>query len=118
MKRSRCLIFGLVFSLLAAVSNASAETAKQQLQTTLNRVVEVLGTIRRAKDIETKKTLLRQILLTRFDFAAMAQKTLGNRWNELAGKEQEFIAAFTNFIEGAYIGHAGSVSRGNCNLRE
>jgi ABC-type transporter MlaC component len=106
MKRSRCLIFALIAFLLvlAPLSNVSAETAKQQLQDTLDRVVDVLRTIRSAKDIETNKTLLRQILLTRFDFAAMAQRTLGSRWNELAGREQEFIAVFTDFIEGAYMG--------------
>jgi phospholipid transport system substrate-binding protein len=108
MKKLRYLIFGLIFWLLAPVSNASEETAKEQLQSTIDRVVEVLRTIRSAEDIETNKGLFRQILLTRFDFPAMAQRTLGNRWNELGGKEQEFIAAFTNFIENAYMGQLGA----------
>jgi len=110
MKRSQRLIFALIvlLSVLAPRSNASAETAKEQLQGTLDRVVQVLRTIRSAEDIAKNKSLFRQILLTRFDFAAMAQRTLGNRWNELAGREQEFIAAFTDFIEGAYMGTLGA----------
>jgi phospholipid transport system substrate-binding protein len=110
MKRSQRLIFALIvlLSVLAPRSNASAETAKEQLQGTLDRVLQVLRTIRSAEDIEKNKSLFRQILLTRFDFAAMAQRTLGNRWNELAGREQEFIAAFTDFIEGAYMGTLGA----------
>ena len=108
MKGLRCLIFGLIFCLLAPVSNASEETAKQQLQSTIDRIIEVLRTIRSAEDIETNRSLIHQILLTRFDFAAMAQRTLGNRWKELQGNEQEFVAAFTNFIEDAYMGTLGS----------
>jgi ABC-type transporter MlaC component len=108
MKGLRCLIFGLIFWLLAPVSNASEETAKEQLKSTIDRIIEVLGTIRSAADIETNKSLFHQILLTRFDFAAMAQGTLGNRWKELEGEEEEFVAAFTNFIEDAYMGTLGS----------
>jgi hypothetical protein len=33
----------------------------------------------------------------------MAQKSLGNRWNELNGKEEEFVSAFTDFVERLYI---------------
>lgn len=108
MKGLRCLIFGLIFWLLAPVSNASEETAKEQLQSTIDRIIEVLRTIRSAEDIETNKSLFHQILLTRFDFAAMAQGTLGNRWKELEGKEEEFVSVFTNFIEGAYMGTLGA----------
>jgi phospholipid transport system substrate-binding protein len=108
MKRSRCLIFTLLVLLLAQVSNAWAETAKQQLQGALDRVVEVLRTIRSAEDIEKNKSLFREILLTRFDFAAMAQRTLGNRWNELRDQEQEFVEAFTSFIENGYMGTLGA----------
>ncbi len=90
MKRSLCLFLTLLVLLLAQVSKASAETAKQQLQGTLNRVVEVLRTIRGPADSETNKSVLREILLKRFDFAAMAQRSLGNRWNELAGREFVF----------------------------
>jgi ABC-type transporter MlaC component len=38
----------------------------------------------------------------------MAQKTLGNRWNELDDREQEFVSAFTDFIENTYLGTLGS----------
>ena len=51
---------------------------------------------------------MRQILLTRFDFAAMAEKSLGNRWNDLKGREGEFVSTFTNFIERSYMGTLGS----------
>ena len=106
----RYVNFGLIVSLLFLMlaSNASAESAREQLQGTIDRVIEILRTIRSAEDIERNRNSLRQILLTRFDFAAMAQKSLGNRWNDLNGKEEEFVSAFTDFVEHSYMSRLGS----------
>lgn len=87
---------------------AAADSAKEQLQGTVDSVIEVLRTIRSAEDIEKNRSSLRQILLTRFDFAAMAQKSLGNRWNDLNGKQEEFVSAFTDFVEHSYMSTLGS----------
>jgi len=106
----RYLNFGLIVTMLflTFAPNAAAETAKEQLQGTMNRVIEVLRTIRGPEDIERNRNSLRQILLTRFDFAAMAQKSLGNRWKDLNGKEEEFVSAFTDFVEHSYMSTLGS----------
>jgi phospholipid transport system substrate-binding protein len=106
----RYLNFALIVSVLFLMfaPNAAAETAKEQLQGTMNRVIEVLRTIRGPEDIERNRNSLRQILLTRFDFAAMAQKSLGNRWKDLNGKEEEFVSAFTDFVEHSYMSTLGS----------
>jgi ABC-type transporter MlaC component len=70
----RYLNYGLISVLfLAFARTAGAESAKEQLQGTIDSVVEVLRTIRSQEDIERNRKSLRQILLTRFDFAAMAQ---------------------------------------------
>ena len=69
----RYLNCGLLISVLflTFAPTAAADSAKAQLQ----------GTIDSQEDIERNRKSLRQILLTRFDFAAMAQRSLGNRWN-------------------------------------
>jgi phospholipid transport system substrate-binding protein len=108
MARNKYLKFGVSVLFLTLASNAAAESAKEQLQTTLDRVVEVLRTIQSPQDIEKNRKSLRQILLTRFDFAAMAQKSLGNRWNDLEGKEEEFVSVFTDFVEHSYMSTLGS----------
>jgi len=79
----RYLNCGLLISVLflTFAPTAAADSAKAQLQGTIDRVIEVLQTIRSQEDIERNRKSLRQILLTRFDFAAMAQRSLGNRWN-------------------------------------
>jgi ABC-type transporter MlaC component len=94
----RYLNVGLIVLLLFAFdSNAVAESPKEQLQGTIDRVVEVLQTIQSPQDIERKRNALRQLLLTRFDFAAMAQQSLGNRWSELNAKEAEFCIGVHRF---------------------
>jgi phospholipid transport system substrate-binding protein len=101
---------GLLISVLflTFAPKAAADSAKEQLQGTIDRVIEVLRTMRSQGDIERNRKSLRQILLTRFDFAAMAEKSLGNRWNDLKGEEGEFVSAFTDFVEHSYMSTLGS----------
>ena len=94
--------------LLAFTSNAAAQSAKEQLQTTIDHVIEILLTIQSPKDIERNRKSLHQVLLSRFDFAAMAQTSLGNRWNDLNGNEEEFVSVFTGFVENSYMSTLGS----------
>ena len=77
--KHRYIIFRLIAPVLflTFAQNVAAESAKEQLQGTMDRVIEVLRTIQGPEDIEKNRSSLRQILLTRFDFAAMAQKSLG-----------------------------------------
>jgi len=104
------LYFGLILSVLflTFVPNAAADSAKEQLQATIDRVIEVLRTIQSPEDIERNRNSLRRILLTRFDFAAMAEKSLGNRWKDLEDKEEEFVSVFTDFVEHSYMSTLGS----------
>ena len=109
LRTHRYLGFWLIaLALFTFAPNAAAESAKEQLQGTIDRVFEVLQSIRSPLDIDKNRNALRQILLTRFDFAAMAQQSLGNRWSELNAKEAEFVSAFTDFVENGYMGTLGS----------
>ena len=87
---------------------AMAQTPKLQVQGTIEQVMEVLGTIHSAADIAKNKDLFRKILLVRFDFTEMSRRSLGSHWNELQGKEEEFVLAFTQFLERSYLGRLGS----------
>jgi len=98
----------IVLVLFTFAPNATAESPKEQLQGTVDRVIEVIRTIESPRDIEKNRNFLRQILLTRFDYAAMAQQSLGNRWVDLNGKEEEFISVFADFVEHSYMSTLGS----------
>lgn len=105
----RYLKFGLVVWLFSGfASNAVADSPKEQVQASLDQIIKVLQTIRSPQDIDKNKNALRRILLTRFDFAAMAQQSLGHRWSDLNGKEQEFVSVFTDFVENGYMSTLGS----------
>ena len=105
----RYLNLGLIVLVLFTFApNATAESPKEQLQGTVDRVIEVLRTIESPRDIEKNRNFLRQILLTRFDYAAMAQQSLGNRWVDLNDKEEEFISVFAHFVEHSYMSTLGS----------
>ena len=106
----RYLNFALILSVLFLMfaPNAAAATAKEQLQGSIDRVIEVLRTIRSPEDIERNRNSLREILLVRFDFAAMAKESLGTRWNDLKGNEEEFVSVFTDFVEHSYMSTLGS----------
>lgn len=107
--RKTYLKLGFIPILLCLASSPMAmETPRQQIQGTMDRIMEVLGTIRSVEDIERNKGLIRQILLARFDFAEMARRSLGKHWNNLKGKEGEFVSTFTQFIESSYMSRLGS----------
>src|ERR1043166_9394739 len=106
----RYLNFGLMLSVffLTFASNAAAESAKEQLKGTLDRIVAVLRTIQSPVDIEKNRTSLRPILLTRFDFAARPQKAVGTRWKDVEGKKDDFVSAFSDCVENSYMSTLGS----------
>jgi phospholipid transport system substrate-binding protein len=109
-KQHRYLNLALIVSVLFLMfaPNAAAEGPKEQLQGTIDSVIKVLRTIESREDIERNRKSLRQILQTRFDYAAMAQQSLGNRWVDLDGKEKEFVAVFADFLENSYMTTLGS----------
>jgi phospholipid transport system substrate-binding protein len=105
----RILIIIVTLLLCPVISHeAFAQSAKEQLEETVNRVMELLRTIESREDIVKSKPLFRQILAQRFDFAAMARSSLGDRWDELNEREDEFVLAFTNVLESVYMGTLGS----------
>ena len=108
LMKSRYLQLGLMTLLLCGTSAATAETPKQQLQGTMERVMVVTRTFQSASDFENNKARLKQIVLPRFDFAEMARRSMGSHWSSLKGKEKEFLAAFVQFAEGSYMNALGS----------
>jgi phospholipid transport system substrate-binding protein len=98
----------LIPILIGLASSAIAETPEAQLQDTMERVLALTQTFHSEKDFTDNKARLKQIILPRFDFVEMARRSLGNRWNTLAGKKAEFVGAFMQFAEGSYLNTVGS----------
>jgi phospholipid transport system substrate-binding protein len=90
--------------------SAFAGTAEDQVKETVNRVVEILRdpALRREDQTAQRRDMLRQAILPRFDFAEMARRSLGSHWKNQKGKQDEFVAVFSDFVENAYVGKVES----------
>jgi len=99
---------GLIILPLLLIGSNVAAGPVEQLQGTIDDIIKVLKTIRSPADIDKNRNSIRELLLTRFDFEAMAQQSLGKRWNDLNGNQQEFVSVFTDFVEHGYMSTLGS----------
>lgn len=82
-----------------------AEAITQQVQATVERVAGILKELRLRGEAkrEERKGHLRQAIYSRFDFAEMGKRSLGNHWRRYAYRQHEFIPAFTHFVEDYYF---------------
>ena len=102
------LKWGLVTLAMLCLAHARVSFAEQpieQIKKTVERVVEILqgpGSNADGRKAETRQ-MIRQTLLPRFDFAEMAQRSLGSRWKNLDGRQKEFVSVFTDFMENSYM---------------
>jgi phospholipid transport system substrate-binding protein len=103
IRRHTYLKFMLLAALTGFATGAMAETPTAQLQQTMESVLAITQTFQSDKDFTDNRARLKQIILPRFDFTEMARRSLGNRWNTLADKEAEFVAAFMQFAERSYM---------------
>ena len=83
-----------------------AITPAEQLQGTIQQVLSVVKNP--ANSDEQRRELVRETLMPMFDWVEMAKQTLGKSWAIAAGRENEFVAAFTNFLGNSYVGTIGS----------
>lgn len=110
-QRCKFSIARSVVSFLAACSLflprvAAAGAPTEQTRATVDRVLGILKTPELQGDSkqQQRRQQLRQAILPRFDFAEMAKRALGARWNERSAQEQqEFVRLFTDLLEKSYL---------------
>jgi phospholipid transport system substrate-binding protein len=94
-----------VFFCVAPMRLSSAEQPTEQIKGAIERISQVLQEVVAAQGANKDEAVekIRQILVPRFDFTEMAKRSLGNRWKDIEGREDEFVAAFAGFVEGSYM---------------
>ena len=106
----RCMFKLVVFytSLAPWVMPAAAlgQTPTAQIQQTVEQMLKVVTNT--ANGEAERKELLRSALMPRFDWYEMAKQSLGKQWQTASGREDEFVAAFAEFLGNAYVGKIGS----------
>ncbi|NWF37606.1 ABC transporter substrate-binding protein [Mariprofundus sp. NF] len=95
------ILFAALFSVSAWAEDAGPKTT---IEATVNKIIEVLE----ARDDTSKLTskdrdAIRQSVEGKFDYAAMAKRSLGKPWRELDGLQQtHFTSVFRDLLERSY----------------
>jgi len=110
---NRTLLLGvMIVALLSGAMPARAGTTPtEEVQETIGRIVGVLQDpmVADGAAVAKRKAVFREVLAARFDFKEMAKRSLGNHWQSVAARQQEFVSVFTNFIERVYVGKIDSL---------
>jgi phospholipid transport system substrate-binding protein len=96
------VVTGLVLGLARPVL---AQTPGQQVQETIQMVTAIIGAPAGAE--AERLSEVKRFLLPRFDWLEMAKRSLGKHWPRVPERQNEFVAAFTEFVGNSYLGTIG-----------
>ena len=81
---------------------AEAGEPQEKIKVTVDEVVAILAN--HTLQPPERRTKIRQIVLQRFSFDEMAQRSLAQHWRPLTPpQQQEFVALFTDLLEASYV---------------
>jgi phospholipid transport system substrate-binding protein len=106
----------LVIIALAAIfhrGSANAGVPTEQVRGTVDQVIAILAdpSLKPESKQKERREQLRRVIFARFDFAEMAQRSLGPEWRRRTPEEQqEFVNLFTDLLQDSYIGTIESYS--------
>ena len=100
-----CFTFTLIF--LLGRGKVFATTPMEQIRETLQQVMTVVSGPSNG-DHQEQKDLLQKALMPRFDWDEMAKRVLGRHWDSVGNRQDEFVAAFAEFLGNSYMGKIGS----------
>jgi len=106
LKAFKPLIAGFTFACWIAPAPVFGSSPTEQIQETIQQVLKVVSSP--AGNDEERKDRLRETLMPRFDWLEMAKQSLGKHWNSASGRENEFVAAFADFLGNSYVSKIGS----------
>lgn len=91
------------FLLLSSVAVAAVPKPKDQLQVTVDRIIEILRDKSLPQEVVLEKVA--DLVRAKFDFHAMSQRTLGINWKKATPAEQKrFVELFSQLLEDTYRG--------------
>ncbi|HSL61789.1 MAG TPA: ABC transporter substrate-binding protein [Desulfotignum sp.] len=102
-------LFVLTVSLLFSfsVATAGAPSPRDQLQTSIDAILEVLKdpSLQGDANTDVRRQALREKIYARFDFERMSQLSLGRHWRDISPEErQTFVNLFSRLLEDTYVG--------------
>jgi len=119
------LFCGSLLSMQPAAAADVANDPKAVMEDTVNRIIDVLNNRQdKTRLVEADRDAIRKIVNGRFDYEAMASRSLGLPWKELDRKEQKhFTEVFRELLERSYGNRLGTykgqtVSFGEVEIRD
>jgi len=101
------VVTAIFFAVCVTPGFAVASSPTEQIRETIRQVVSVANSPEAGNET-ARKQALRDSLMPRFDWAEMAKQALGKHWQGVSARQNEFIAAFADFLGNSYVGKIGS----------
>jgi len=103
----KTLAFPLMVIFCSVPMIAHASSPAEQIQETIQEIMTIVNSPAAGTEIK-KQQALRDTVMPRFDWSEMAKQALGRHWDSVPARQDEFIAAFAEFLGKTYIGKIGS----------
>ncbi|MGI6524418.1 MAG: MlaC/ttg2D family ABC transporter substrate-binding protein [Bdellovibrionota bacterium] len=106
------LVFSLIGALFFSGSTVLAETPKAIIQSTIDKLVQVVETLPGQANAAKRREEMRTVITARFNFAEMSKSSLSRYWKDLTEAErQEFIEVFSELLAKTYLDRIDSIER-------
>ena len=104
MKRQITAMILMVTLLIVMPYQAHAASAKETVETSVNKVIKALSDPTfKAKPKDAKVTEIGNIIGEVFDFTELSKRTLGREWKKMKPEQQkEFVELFRQLLQGVY----------------
>ena len=104
MKRQITAMILMVALLIVMPFQAYAASAKETVETSVNKVTKILSDPTfKAKPKDAKITEIGNIIGEVFDYTELSKRTLGREWKKMKPEQQkEFIELFKELLQGVY----------------
>ena len=95
------------------MAEVTLPSPKVEITSTIDEIVNTVESLPAESQVTQRREQLRTIINPKFDFAKMAQLSLGSHWNEITPDERtEFVTIFSNLLAKTYLSKIETVKRG------
>lgn len=107
--RYMALLLICLFTPAAVIAEA---TPINDMQSTVNSLVEVVEMYPGDDNLTTRRAELRKIIAPKFDFNEMAKRSLGAQWLKIDEQQQaQFVSVFSELLAKTYLARIENVER-------
>lgn len=91
----------------------SQDSAMGEVRATLDEVIKIVTAYPTEKQLEQRRSKLREVINPRFNFEEMSKRSLGTYWKEInADQQKEFVQVFSDLLARTYLSKIETVQEG------